>query len=345
MNNHTSRLDDLYLESYELDTSELTPTYRSDLRTRPPDIFIDDSNHDWSKLSWKDVGKPFSIENFSQGKRDWERKWGQKMSVPIQWQHFNRKVHELFTTDLFQKRAEVRKKYLINLLTLKVKQADQTLREAIRFNIWTHLHQKEDAFWDPRGKRAVFEGLDVDRPNILLLGAGDGYDAMQLLAMYPRGHAVLVDFDKYADTDRFGKFPERYPFLGKDPKTGYWNVFTKDEFDIDFEVCDIQKLKFGREFDIVISAGLIEHYPDKYKPLAFHFHRQFLKPGGYAIMTSTRNQFQLRMFYKLLGGVINYSYRELMTAPQLALYAYKNSFQILRCGSIKAYNFVVARER
>jgi len=105
MNNHSSKLDDLYLESYELDTSELTPTYRSDLRTRPPDIFIDDSNHDWSKLSWKDVGKPFSIENFSQGKRDWERKWGQKMSVPIQWQHFNRKVHELFTTDLFQKRA------------------------------------------------------------------------------------------------------------------------------------------------------------------------------------------------------------------------------------------------
>ena len=34
------------------------------------------------------------------------------------------------------------------------------------------------------------------------------YEAMQLAAMYPGGHTLLVDYDDFCRTDRFGKFPE-----------------------------------------------------------------------------------------------------------------------------------------
>jgi SAM-dependent methyltransferase len=203
----------------------------------------------------------------------------------------------------------------------------------------------EDAVWDPRGKRGLFEGLDLERPEILFLGAADGYEAMQLLAMYPGGHAVLVDYDDFCRTDRFGRFPEAYPFLGHSRQTGQWTVYYREDFDIDFAVADIRDLTYGRAFDVVLSVGLIEHFPDAHKPLVFDFHRRFLKPGGYAIMTTPRRQLRSKLFYLAMGEIMNYGYRELMDARQLGLYAYENGFDILRCGYIKAHNGVVARAR
>jgi len=44
--------EELQLESYELETSEITQTHRTDLRTRPPDVFQDESKTDWSQLNW-----------------------------------------------------------------------------------------------------------------------------------------------------------------------------------------------------------------------------------------------------------------------------------------------------
>lgn len=46
---HT-RPEDLHLVAYQLETTELTPTYRCDLRTQPPDLFVDESTTDWSRL-------------------------------------------------------------------------------------------------------------------------------------------------------------------------------------------------------------------------------------------------------------------------------------------------------
>lgn len=337
--------NDLYLESYELETTEITDTYRVDLRTQPPDIFEDLSNTNWSRLSWKELGQPYGVGNYSKRREAWEVSHGKEMPVPIQWRYYNRSFHELFNSDISQKRQVTKKDFLRNLRRFKIEEADDSLQELIRLKLWNHVHHKEDAIWDPRGKRAMFDGLGVSRPNILVLGAGDGYDAMLLLSMYPGGHAVLVDYDDFCRTDRFGKFPEQYPFLVQDPKTGYWNVYNRDDLNIDFEVNDIRNLRYGKEFDIVLSMGLVEHYPDKYKPLVFHLHRQFLKPGGYAIMTSFRNHIRLRTFYQLMGELLNYGYRELMDARQLGLYAYENGFEILRCGFIKAHNCVIAKER
>lgn len=337
--------DDLHLVAYQLETTELTPTYRCDLRTQPPDLFVDESATDWSKCFWKDVGKPYRIENYSNRRKEWERAHQKPMPARIQWRFYNRNMHELANTNLVEKLNAIKQRLGRQLRYLKIKQADESMKELSRLKLWNHLHQQEDAFWDPRGKRALFEGLDVKKPKILVLGAGDGYDGMLLSAMYPGGHTVLVDFDDFCRTDRFGNFPEEYPFLARDPKTGYWNVYVKPELNIDFVVSDIQDLHYGREFDIVVSTGLLEHYPDKYKPLVFHFHRQFLKPGGYIIMTTTRSQMRTRTFYRLMRDLTNYTYRELMNVHQLGLYAYENGLKVLRCGYIKAHNSIISRER
>lgn len=331
--------------AHELETTEIFPTYRADLRTSQPDVFVDESTTEWKTLTWDELGRPYLVENYSTRRKNWEKEHGQEMPVPVQWQHFNRYFHDLFMSDPTTKSPELRIRLLKHISALNLNHANAALRELVRLKVWNYVHRVEDAVWDPRGKRALFEGLEVQRPNILFLGAADGYEAMQLLAMYPGGHAVLVDYDDFCRRERFGNFPEAYPFLGKNPASGNWQVYRKTDLDIDFEVSDIRDLNYGKEFDIVISVGLVEHFPDEHKPLVMDFHRRFLKPGGYAVMTTPRKQLRSKMFYLVMGELMNYGYRELMDARQLGLYAYENGFEILRCGYIKAHNGVIAKVR
>ncbi len=332
-------------EDLALETTGLRPTYRFDLRTTPPDVFVDHTGTDWSSLSWKDVGRPYLVENYSRKRKAWEAEHEQEMPVEVQWEHFNRHFHALFVKEPDHDAAPLRRRLADHLKEMDFSGAREVLEELVQLKIWNNVHRVQDAVWDPRGKRALFEGLDVQRPRILFLGAADGYEAMQLLATYPGGHAVLVDYDAFCETDRFGKFPEAYPFLGQDAATGGWKVYRREDFDIDFVVEDIRDLKYGKEFDVVLSVGLIEHFPDAYKPLVFDFHRRFLKPGGYAVMTTPRRQLRSKAFYVAMGSLMNYGYRELMDTRQLGLYAYENGFDILRAGHIKAHNGLVAKAR
>ncbi|MDX1548113.1 MAG: methyltransferase domain-containing protein [Rhodothermales bacterium] len=329
----------------EIGTTGVMPTYRYDLRTTPPDVFVDVSETDWAALSWKDLGRPYLVENLSKRRRAWEQTHGEEMPVPVQWAHFNRHFHSLFVKDPDAEGARLQTALARHLKAMNLAGAREVMGELLQLRIWNHVHRTEDAVWDPRGKRALFEGLDVERPEILFLGAADGYEAMQLLAMYPRGHAVLVDYDAFCETERFGNFPAAYPFLGTDPATGAPAVYRREDFAIDFEVADIRDLRYGREFDIVLSVGLIEHFPDAYKPLVFDFHRRFLKPGGYAVMTTPRRQLRSKAFYLAMGELMNYGYRELMDVRQMGKYAYDHGFEILRAGHIKAHNGVVAKAR
>ncbi|NBB87673.1 MAG: methyltransferase domain-containing protein [Bacteroidetes bacterium] len=331
--------------TYEIGTTGLAPNYRYDLRTTPPDVFVDASETDFRTLAWADLGRPYQVDNYSRHRKSWEAEHDADMPVEVQWQHFNKHFHSLFVKAPDEDTAVLRERFTEHVKDLDLGGAFEVIEELVQLKVWNHVHRVEDAVWDPRGKRALFEGLDVERPNILFLGAADGYEAMQLLSMYPGGHAVLVDYDPFCKTERFGNFPAAYPFLGTDPATGNHRVYHREDFDIDFVVEDIRDLDYGREFDVVISVGLVEHFPDEYKPLAFDFHRRFLKPGGYAIMTTPRRQVRSLLFYRVMGNLMNYGYRELMDARQLGLYAYENGFDVLRCGHIKAHNGVVTKAR
>ena len=331
--------------AHQIGYFERLPTHVRDLRDTPPDLFEDLTFTDWKNLTWEEVNRPYKVDKWAEGKKLWEQEHGRDMPVKEGWEQFNRSFHRLFMKHIPEEKNQTRRMLLNSLLRLNVHGAREALQELVQLLVWNKVHRVEDAIWDPRGKRALFKDLNLEKPEILFLGAADGYEAMQLLAQYPGGHAVLVDYDAFCKTDRFGKFPGAYPFLGSNPATGGPKVWYKEDMEIDFVVEDIRDLKYGREFDLVVSIGLIEHFPDDYKHEAFEMHRRFLKPGGYAILTTPRNQLRSRAFYTVMSDYMNYGYRELMDIYQMGLYAWEHGFKILRAGVIKAHNGLVCKVR
>ncbi|WP_442603693.1 class I SAM-dependent methyltransferase [Paenibacillus sp. KN14-4R] len=327
--------------------SELLPSYRVDLRNarnvRLDRFFKANQVHDWSQINWKMIGKPYEVKNMSEERLRWEREHSQSMPVKTSWETFNRSFHEWFEKDVPSELAEARQSFVRHMGRFQMKEVKRALNHVISLSLWNYAHRIKDGIWDPRGKRALFEGLDVHKPRILFLGAAEGYEAMQLHAMYPGGEVVLVDYDTYCKTHRFADFPNTYPFLGANPATGSSRVWYKDQMNIHYIVDDIRNLSFGNEFDIVLSVGLLEHFPDEHKAEVMEWHRKFLKPGGYVVMTTPRNQMSSRLFYKIMEDVMNHTYRELMDIKQMGLYVYENGFDILRHGFIKVHNGIVAK--
>ncbi len=327
-----------------LETTFLTPNFRADLRTGAPDVFVDESTTAYGSLEWKTIGRPFEVKNISKDRQRWEREHG-PMPVVTQWQQFNQNFHAMFSQDVPGRLTETSTGLLEAFKGFDLAHLGEEMQEWLEVRLWNKVHRVEDAIWDPRGKRALFDGLELTHPRILFLGAAEGYEAMQLSAMYPGGEVVLVDYDAFCRDERFEKFPEAYPFLGKNPATGAWDVCHRQDFNVHYEVADIRDLTFGPEFDVVLSVGLLEHFPDSMKPQVVDWHRKFVKPGGYVIMTTPRKQFTSLIWYRVMERLMNYGYRELMTSQQLALYAHENGLEILRSGYIKAHNGVIAKAR
>ena len=324
---------------------ERLASYVVDTRDVAPDLFRDVSATDWSTLRWADVRRPYRVERWAADKLAWEREHGQPLPVLEGWKHFNRSFHALFATDVPAAQGRARAELTAALAAFDVHGAREALEELLHLAIWNRIHRVEDAVWDPRGKRALFEGLDLVRPRILFLGCAEAYEAMQLLAMYPGGHAVLVDYDDFCRDVRWGEFPAAYPFLGVDPATGHRRVWYRDQMRMEFVVADIRDLDYGPEFDLVLSVGLLEHFPDAYKPLCLDFHRRFVKPGGWVVMTTPRDQARSRAYYHVMHDRLNFGYRELMTVAQMGLYAHENGLDVRRAGVIKAHNGLVAKVR
>lgn len=332
----------------DFDFTELKPSYRVDLRhptNNDLDKFIKANLvSDWSQLSWKDIGKPYEVKTMAKSKRNWEFENGE-MSVKTSWEFFNRSFHEWFMKDVPAEISKSKKEMWRHFANFRMSDVKEALGETLQLHVWNFAHRVSDGIWDPRGKRALFEGLDVDKPRILFLGAAEGYEAMQLQAMYPGGEVVMVDYDEFCKTERFGQFPGGYPFLGINPSSGHPKVWYKEELSIEYLVDDIRNLAFGKEFDIVLSVGLLEHFPDEFKHEVMDWHRKFLKPGGYVIMTTPRSQMKSKLFYMIMADVMNHTYRELMDIRQMGLYVYEGGFDILRHGFIKVHNGIVAKPR
>lgn len=333
----------------DLGKTALTESFKIDLRTYTDEekdaFFTSNVVSDWSQLSWKDTGKPYEVKTLSKDRKEWEKENGLSMPVHTSWEYFNKSFHEWFIKDVPGEMEELSRELKMHFSAFRPAEVREVLGRSLKLRLWNYIHRMEDGIWDPRGKRALFEGLDVSKPKILFLGAAEGYEAMQLAAMYPGAEVVMVDYDAYCRDSRFAEFPEHYPFLGQNPQTGSHKVYYKNDFNITYLVDDIRNLSFGKEFDIVISVGMIEHFPDEQKPEAIDWHRKFLKDGGYAILTTPRAQAKSKLYYQIMADVMNHTYRELMTIQQMGLYIYESGFDILRHGFFKVHNGVIARPR
>jgi hypothetical protein len=341
---------DQHFSEEHLGFTQLDKSYRIELRERYTEkeynkYFKKNHVRDWSILTWKDVGKPYEVKNMSNTRKQWEKENDKDMPVQTSWEYFNKAFHEWFAKDVPAEITEKKKEFLQSLKSFKPDQIKMALGDMVKIRLWNFAHRVEDGIWDPRGKRALFEGLDVQNPRILFLGAAEGYEGMQLAAMYPGAEIVMVDYDPFCKDVRFADFPERYPFLGANPATGGLKVYYKNELSVEYVIDDIRNLPFHHEFDIVLSVGLIEHFPDEFKPEAIDWHRKFLKPNGYAVLTTPRSQLRSKLYYQIMADVMNHTYRELMTVEQMGLYIYENGFDILSHGYIKVHNAVIARPR
>jgi hypothetical protein len=167
-------------------------THVVDLRDTPPDMFTDVSATDWSRLTWKDVKRPYTVEKWARAKRDWEREHGDTMPVLEGWKRFNRSFHELFATDVPVAQRRARDELRCAIARFDAAGGGEAIEELLHLAIWNKIHRVEDAVWDPRGKRALFEGLDVERPRILLPRRRRGL----------RGHAALGHVSRRAHRAR-----------------------------------------------------------------------------------------------------------------------------------------------
>ncbi len=330
---------------HDIGEFERTGQFVIDTRDAAPDIFIDASATDWRGLTARDVGSPYRTEKWAASRREYEAREGHPLPIIEGWRRFNQAFHQFFLLDVPEAQAAARHELGDALTHFDGHGAQHALEDIVRLAVWNKIQRVEDAVWDPRGKRSLFASLDVKKPRILFLGAADGYEAMQLAAMYPGGEIVLVDYDAFCATDRFGRFPLDYPFLGVDHATGHARVWYRDEMPIHFDVADIRDLKYGREFDVVVSIGLLEHFPDEHKAECIEMHRRFVKPGGYVVMTTPRNQVRTRAFYHLMADWMNHGYRELMDVRQMGRYCHTNGLDIRRAGVIKAHNGLVMKLR
>ncbi|WP_456275727.1 class I SAM-dependent methyltransferase [Bacillus sp. AK128] len=332
----------------DLETTMLMPSYRVELRNalQVKDEFLNANLvNDWSQLTWKDIGRPYEVKTVAKDRTLWELEHQEEMPIKTSWEYFNRSFHEWFVKDVPTELDDKMKALSSHIKHFRMGEVKEAIGDLVKLRLWNYVHRIEDGIWDPRGKRALFEGLDVQKPRILFLGAAEGYEAMQLGAMYPGAEIVLVDYDEYCKTHRFEEFPESYPFLGANSATGSSKIWYKNQLNIEYVVEDIRNLTYGREFDIVLSVGLLEHVPDEHKPEILDMHRRFVKPSGYIIMTTPRDQLKSRLYYKIMADVMNHTYRELMNIQQMGLYVYESGFDIVRHGFIKVHNGIIAKSR
>lgn len=337
------------INGLSMEETQLLPSCRTDLREfteKQYNKYVKlNTVNDWSQLTWKDTGKPYAVTSYAEEKLNWEKENGEALPAHTSWTMFNKSFHEWFVKDVPAEMEKSKKEFMNSLLRFKPLEAKHALGDAFRIRLWNYVHRIQDGIWDPRGKRALFEGLDVQAPRILFLGAAEGYEAMQLSAMYPGGEIVMVDYDPFCKTTRFAEFPDTYPFLGENAQTGGKRIYYKGDFNIEYLVQDIRTLPFGKEFDIVISVGLLEHFPDELKPEVIEWHRKFLKPSGHIIMTTPRAQLRSKIYYEIMSDVMNHTYRELMTVEQMGLYMFENGLNIKQHGYIKVHNGIIAKSR
>ena len=143
-------------QPYSIGQSERLNSYFVDLRESPPDVFEDLSATDWSRLRWKDIGRPYRVERWAKGRREWEEEHGAPMPVKEGWERFNRSFHHFFITDLPRDQARARREIVKKLARMDVHGARETMEELLCLAVWNRVHRVEDAVWDPRGKRALF---------------------------------------------------------------------------------------------------------------------------------------------------------------------------------------------
>jgi hypothetical protein len=276
-----------------------TPTYVVDTRDLAPDLFRDVSATDWSTLAWGRVKRPYKVERWAADKLEWERANGQPLPVLEGWKRFNANFHQLFATDSGRAGAGARRAAGRARLARRARGAGGGRGAAAAGHLEQDPPGRGRGVGPARQARAV-RGARREAAEDPLPRLRRGYEAMQLLSMYPGGHAVLVDYDPFCRDVRWAEFPAAYPFLGADPGTGHRRVWRKEELSMEYVVADIRDLDYGAEFDIVLQRGAHRALPRRVQAAVLRLPPPLREARGWVLMTTPRDQLRSRAYYHVM---------------------------------------------
>jgi len=117
---------------------ERTPQFVIDTRDEAPDQFTDASATDWSTLSWKGVGRPYTVEKWSRAKQLYERDHGGSLPIIEGWRLFNMAFHGFFLTDVPAAQQQARAGLARSLGRLRTIDAADALEDLLRLARISH---------------------------------------------------------------------------------------------------------------------------------------------------------------------------------------------------------------
>ena len=116
----------------DIGTTELLPTYRVDLRPDGKEVFFDAPQINWDDLSWKQIGRPYRVERWSQEKQRWEKEHDQELPIKTAWEMFNRSFQTLFDEDALANRRAALGDLGHGLTHFNLHEAQEALQEMVQ---------------------------------------------------------------------------------------------------------------------------------------------------------------------------------------------------------------------
>jgi SAM-dependent methyltransferase len=200
--------------------------------------------------------------------------------------------------------------------------ADEIIKQMNASQIVSNLrkHLTEDKFRLTlsicKMMRSLFEGIDVDNPRVLELGAATGFLTRWLISQYG-GSGVLVDRSEGAYK----------AFLSMDDDFRKAVTYVKG---------DIFEIELERTFDLVCSFGLIEHF--KKKKRVIDIHKKFVNPNGYILIIIPLDTLLTRLFFEVYVE-LNFGYRELLNKKEFEEVLTGEDLEISKIAVSEGYSY------
>lgn len=156
--------------------------------------------------------------------------------------------------------------------------------------------------------RNLLKNVPVKKnPAILELGAGTGFLTRWLLEKYG-GTATLVDNNQSS-------------------YEAFKTLHCDQHYAIDYAVEDIFAYNDNKQYDLVCSFGLVEHFKDKKKIIEAH--RKFLSLNGHFIILVPLDSCLSRVYWEIYPE-LNLGYRELLSESDFTTMFEMNKLQLLK---------------
>lgn len=123
--------------------------------------------------------------------------------------------------------------------------------------------------------------IQKESPSILELGSGSARNSLFMAGEVGAGKVTLVDSN------------QRALDISKD-------IMSDVDFEVNFVKDDVLDLDLDESFDIVHSAGLVEHFFGEDRKQIFRQHSEYCKDNGYVIIFTPFKKTSYKLFKKTL---------------------------------------------